>query len=625
MVGWYSRFIEKESEIKLPLLHLLKKTQAWQWSAEQQCAFEKLKLALTKAPVLARPDFNREFTVQCDASNDAIGAVLSQEFDDGEHPIVYIHRVLTRAERNYSTTEKECLALIWSIKKLRPYLEGSSFRAITDHSALRWLQNLREPSGRLARWALGLQQWDVRIEHRKGAHHRVPDALSRLHEKETSEEEVAAFEEVQDSWYLKKLEDIQESPKKYQSWKIADGMIYKQRIDPLLGPITGIEDTWKLVVPAEHRAQILADAHRDITSGHLGIEKTYERIVQEYYWPGMWHEIHQFVSECDECQRYKPDQSAPKGLMGGRVIERPWAVVASDLMEFPQSKGQYKYVVVFQDLFTRWVELRPSRRAIGKNVATALEELVLCRWGTPDYLLTDNGKEFDNKELARTLEEYGVTRVTTPPYHPQANPVERSNRTLKTMIAIFVKTDHRNWDQHLHQLRHAMNTAVQSSTRVTPAFLNFGRHPEPTKSLRRAVETKGPKTRLSPEVWMDRVKRLDALRDMVMFNIEKAHQRQAVYYNRGRKDVRFQVGDLVMRKTHILSNAANKISSKLAPDWEGPYEIIETKPPNVYILKMESRRKNPKLHVSELKKYRENRAITGTNCGGGDTNNNGAK
>ena len=215
--------------------------------------------------------------------------------------------------------------------------------------------------------------------------------------------------------------------------------------------------------------------------------------------------------------------------MGGRVIERPWAVVASDLMELPQSKDQYKYVVVFQDLFTRWVELRPLRRATGKNVAAALEKLVLCRWGTPDYLLTGNGKEFDNKDLARTLEEYGVTRVTTPPYHPQAKPVERSNRTLKTMIAMFVKTDHRNWDQHLHELRHAMNTAMQSSTRVTPAFLNFGRQPEPTESLRRAVETKGPKTRLSPEVWMDRVKRLDALRDMVILNIEKAHQRQAVY------------------------------------------------------------------------------------------------
>ena len=147
-------------------------------------------MALARAPVLARPDFNREFIVQCDASRGAIEAVLAQEFEDGEHPIVYIHRVLTSAELNYSTTEKECLALVWAIQKLRPYLEGYKFRAITDHSALRWLQNLREPSGRLARWAIELQQWDVRIEHRKGAMHRVPDALSRLNELEPEEVEV---------------------------------------------------------------------------------------------------------------------------------------------------------------------------------------------------------------------------------------------------------------------------------------------------------------------------------------------------------------------------------------------------------------------------------------------------
>ena len=96
-------------------------------------------------------------------------------------------------------------------------------------------------------------------------------------------------------------------------------------------------------------------------------------------------------------------------------------------------------------------------------------------------------------------------------------------------------------------------------------------------------------------------------------------------YNRGCKEVRFQVEEMVMRKTHILSNAANKISSKLAPDWEGSYETIETKPPNVYMLKMDSGRKNPKVHVSELKKYREGRTKTGSNCGGGSTNNDGAK
>ena len=148
--------------------------------------------------------------MQRDASNNSIGAVLLQDFEDGEHPIVYLHRVLTSAEQNYSPTEKECLALLWAIKKLRPYLDGYKFKAITDHSALRWLQNLRDPSGRLARWALDLQQWDLDIVHRKGA---MQSARRPLHITEDMEvEEIAAFE----AWNHQKLVAIQEWPHKFR-------------------------------------------------------------------------------------------------------------------------------------------------------------------------------------------------------------------------------------------------------------------------------------------------------------------------------------------------------------------------------------------------------------------------
>ena len=102
------------------------------------------------APVLARPDFMKPFVVQCGASNYAIGAVLTQEGEDGEHPIVYINRVLSPVEKNYTTTEKQCLAMLWVIKKLRPYLEGYQSTVITDHSTLKWLYNLKEPTERLS-------------------------------------------------------------------------------------------------------------------------------------------------------------------------------------------------------------------------------------------------------------------------------------------------------------------------------------------------------------------------------------------------------------------------------------------------------------------------------------------
>ena len=112
---------------------------------------------------------------------------------------------------------------------------------------------------------------------------------------------------------------------------------------------------------------------------------------------------------------------------------------------------------------------------------------------------------------------------------------------------------------------------------------------------------------MAMEILVDRVKGLETLRDLVIKNLERAHRRQANYYNKGRKDVHFQVGDMVMRKTHVLSSSTQKVSAKLAPGWEGPYEIIEVKPPNVYMLDMGNGRRNPKAHVKELKKYREGR------------------
>ncbi|CAB0030718.1 unnamed protein product [Trichogramma brassicae] len=233
-------------------------------------------------------------------------------------------------------------------------------------------------------------------------------------------------------------------------------------------------------------------------------------------------------------------------------------------MELPRSKGGFKYVLVIQDLFTRYLELKPLRRANGKAVANALEELIFFRWEVPDFLLTDNGREFINKTLKTVLDEYGVYHVTTPPYHPQAKPVERSNRTLKTLIAIYAQKDHREWDRHLPELRQAINTSVQSTTKLSPAYLNFGRYPQQPKSLRREVETRGPKIRIDPSVWVDRVRRLDALRDLVAKHIDKAFARQKRAYDKGRKVVTFKEGDLVLRRTHPLSDGLRGRSSKLA-------------------------------------------------------------
>ncbi|CAB0027848.1 unnamed protein product [Trichogramma brassicae] len=352
-VSWYSRFIEMESNVKMPLLSLAKKNAPWTWGPDQEEAFQQLKSALVSAPVLARPNFGRPFRVQSDASAYAIGAVLTQEHEDGEHPIVYISRVLSSAERNYSTTERECLAVVWAVKKFRSYLEGYQFTVITDHSALKSLQTAKEPAGRLARRALELQHWNFTFEHRKGTQMKVPDFLSRMAD-EDEEEEIAAFETIEDPWYLNRMQEVQEMPKKFGSWRVENGILYRHREDPLLDPIDGGTEAWRVVVPEEHRARILSEAHEERSAGHLGQQKTYDRVARDYYWPGMWHDVREHVRDCELCQRHKVPQTGPQGTLGRRVVERPWAVVAADMMELPRSLNGHKYVLVFQDLFTRY-------------------------------------------------------------------------------------------------------------------------------------------------------------------------------------------------------------------------------------------------------------------------------
>lgn len=174
--------------------------------------------------------------------------------------------------------------------------------------------------------------------------------------------------------------------------------------------------------------------------------------------------------------------------MNRRAVDSPWKVVSADVMEFPKSKHGHKYLLVFQDLFTKWIELFPMRNANGVTIANAFEDLILFRWETPSFLLTDNGSEFDNMKIVNMLENYGIRHIQVLPYHAQANPTERVNRSLKPLIAMFVDNNHTTWDENLTEFRYALNTSVSKTTKVSPAFPNFGRHPKLAKSLRQELE-----------------------------------------------------------------------------------------------------------------------------------------
>ncbi|GFV24337.1 retrovirus-related Pol polyprotein from transposon 412 [Trichonephila clavipes] len=177
--SWFRRYIQDFAKISRPLSYLTKKKVKWQWGFDQQNAFQTLKNSLTTPPVLKQADGTKPYIIRTDASNYALGAVLLQGEGSDEHPIEYASRLLTPAERNYSTTEREALAVVWALKKFRGYIEGTEITVASDHQPLKWLLNLKSPTGRLARWALEIQSFRLKVQYISGKANVVADMLSR--------------------------------------------------------------------------------------------------------------------------------------------------------------------------------------------------------------------------------------------------------------------------------------------------------------------------------------------------------------------------------------------------------------------------------------------------------------
>uniref|UniRef100_A0ABD2WS82 RNA-directed DNA polymerase n=1 Tax=Trichogramma kaykai TaxID=54128 RepID=A0ABD2WS82_9HYME len=522
MASWYRKFLENFATIAEPLTRLTRKGEKFTWAEDQQNSFEKIRGMLATAPVLNQPSFEHEFVIQTDASDTGLGAVLTQTIDNTERVLCFASRTMNAAERNYSVTERECLAVLWAVQKFRPYVEGYHFKVISDHSSLKWLHNLKNPTGRLARWALELQQYDYEILHRKGSQNVVADALSRLHEEDEESCEIASLsiDDEKDAWYRKLFAGVQREPQKFPWHKIVGNRLYHYRPDASIEDLIEDQDAWKLLVPKHKRREILRENHEEPTAGHFGRHKTYERITLRYHWPSLHRDVTRYVKACQICQQCKVQQLLPAGLMGRRPFTKPWSVVAGDVMRpFPRTARGNEYILVFVDEFTRWVEVIPIRKA-----------------------------------------------------------------NAQTRIIAYTEERHNTWDVHLPELTFAYNTATQESTKMSPAFLNMGRHPRPGNTVRQQEDEAAAEDDEAEQInhWRNRMNRMKEIHELAARNSRNAQERQAKYYDARHRDVVYHVGDQVWRKNRILSSSSGGIVSKMAPPFTGPYVVSKVLGSNVY-------------------------------------------
>lgn len=586
--GWYRRFLKDFSTVTAPLRALLHKKAKFIWDDDCEKSFNIIKDSLVSAPILSCPNFDLPFTIQTDASGYGLGAVLSQTYPDGERVISYISRSLTKQEQCYSTTERECLAVIFAIERCRPYIEGTKFTVITDHWSLKWLNNIKDPVGRIARWALRLQQYDFEIVHRKGKDHVVPDTLSRNVEqlcctqvKDINNPESPTL----DKWYLDMIRKVKQMPARYPLWRVENETLFK-KVQPKYPGLSCDFDSWRTVVPKEKRLDLIKSLHDPPTSGHLGSYKTTARVSAKYYWPKLKYDVSRYVRRCEVCLCTKPEQKKPAGLMlsATPTVSRPWELVSIDLVgPLPRSSRGYTFILVVTDCFSKFTLLFPLRQSSATTIVRLLEEHVVLIFGAPRTLITDNGVQFHSKVFTDLMKAYEVHVAYTSKYHPQANPVERVNRVIKTMLSAYTSSNHRQWDQYLAKVGCAIRTARHEVTGLTPNFINFGR--EILLSGRREghIDHNNVIFAYNNDI-QTHSESLKKVFEDVKERLVKAYRKSAQVYNLRRRPDTFSVNQKVWGRNHALSNAATGVTAKLLPKFIGPLVVKRVLSPWTYRL-----------------------------------------
>lgn len=557
MVNYYHRFVEGFSEITAPLTDLLKgKPKVITWNNQAEIAFNILKEKLICAPILANPNFDLPFKIQTDASDMAIAGILTQENEGKEHVVAYYSRKLTTPQRSWKAAEKEGLAALEAIEKFRPYVEGTQFTLITDSSALSFIMNSKwKPSSKLSRWSMLLQQYDMKVQHRRGTENVVADALSRA---------VEAIEiTAQNDWYSQQYRKVEEDPESFADFKIEENKLFK--FVAAASDVLDYRYEWKLCVPEGLRKSVLKEEHDDAL--HPGYEKTIQKLKTRYYWPRMAVDTKRYVQACDVCKQCKPSSVSSNPPMGKqRLTDRPFQILALDFIQnLPRSKNGKTHLLVLMDIFSKWTMLVPIRKIEAKAVCQVVEDQWFRRYGTPEVIISDNATTFTGKEFQALLQKRGIRHWLNSRHHSQANPVERTNRTINSCLRTYMQQDQRVWDTRIPEVEEMINTTVHSSTGFSPYRILYGHEKVVKGEEHRLERDEGERSVEAREKYRQEVG--GNIREIVKKNLEKSDEKCRKVYNLRFKKFAptFEVGQKVYKRNFRQSSAAEHYNAKYGP------------------------------------------------------------
>ena len=656
--GYYRRFVPDYSTVAQPLVRLLGKDCKFHWTDACQVAFMALRALLIKAPVLAFPKEDLPYIVDTDASDYGIGGVLSQCIEGTEHVIAYYSKSLNPAQQKYCTTRRELLAVVATLDHFKGYVWGPKFLVRTDHAALVWLKNLKNIQGMLARWLAKLQQFHFDIIHRPGAQHGNADGLSRcpqcdrgtcapikisvtsdpeqpyasscvgssldseLIPLESGETCMAAVMLTQSanskliteaqmtdiditivrSWFIARkfparTQEFAPASHDLKSYWIGRKSLFLDDNNILWRNRSEKSLRAQLVVPRSLRDTVFNDSHHTTYGGHFGITHTHSKLQLHYFWPGMSDFVRDRISACHKCVARKSPVNRHHP-MGHVPVSGKFERVAMDLLDVSviSAKG-FKYILVVCDYFTKYTEAYPLKDKTARSVVDALMDVWLPRYGFPLFLHSDQGKEFDNVMIHQLSELLGTVKTKTTPYHPRSDGlVERFNRTLLAMLAMFVSQEHDNWDDLLPFMMLAYNTTVHTSTGYTPYRLVFGDECNlPGNLVHRELRADPPPG--DPGTYASWVQQaLYESYDEVRAQQQRATHRQKRNYDSKAVARAFPINCWTLR----YYPPARK--NKLCSPWIGPYKVVRAPMEWVVGIQLNADARIIYVHMDDLKR-----------------------
>jgi hypothetical protein len=401
---------------------------------------------------------------------------------------------------------------------------------------------------------------------------------------------------------LKKYRELVEKGTKQKggqetSFEERDGILYRVFVHPHINRGKPLR---QVLVPQTLRQSVMDVAHNTLMGGHMGARKTLDKILSNFFWPGINGDVTRFCRSCDICQK-----TAPKGrvkkvpLQRMPIIDQPFKRVAVDLVGpfHPPSEGGHRYILTLVDYATRYPEAIPLKMISTEVVAEALVDMY-SRLGIPEEVLSDLGTQFVSECMQEVSKLLSVNRLTTTPYHPMCNGlVEKFNGTLKTMLRRLCSEQPKQWHRYINALLFAYREVPQESTGFSPFELLYGRTVRgPMHILKELWTNEGadPEVKSSYQYVFELRERMEETLKIAREELDKAQQRHKKYYDRNSKQRSFEVGSQVL----VLLPSDN---NKLLMQWRGPFEVEEVVRMNDY--KVRIGRKSKIYHANLLKEY----------------------